>query len=344
MEYLKGKILIVDDEILIRKLLRQKLTKEGYDCDEADGVSSALKKIETGLIDLVITDIRMPERSGIELLSIVKENFPNTSVIMATGVPEMGIAIECMKHGADDYISKPFDPELVKESVQKSLEKRKVELEIRGYQIDLEHEIERQTDEIRKLSLGAIEALVIALEAKDKYTAGHSRRVSEIALAIAKEIGLPSKDRENLRWGSLLHDVGKIAVDQMIQNKPGRLTTAEHEHIMIHSQVGAGIIKPVVNPMVVEIVEHHHDRYDGKGSHQLLSGKDIPFGALILAVADTFDAMTSDRPYRRALPIATSLAEIQRCSGSQFDPEVVKVFVKLYAPESLFAKSVVLSK
>ena len=257
---------------------------------------------------------------------------------MATGVAEIGVAVECVKHGADDYISKPFDLEQVKESVQKSLEKRKLELEIRGYQIDLEQAVERQTEEIRKLSLGAIEALVIALEAKDKYTAGHSRRVSEIALAVGKEIGLSDEDMENLRWGSLLHDVGKIAVDQMIQNKPGRLTTAEHEHIMIHARVGAGIVKPVVNSIVVEIVEHHHDRYDGKGSHQSFSGKDIPLGARILAVADTFDAMTSDRPYRRALPIVKSLAEIQRCSGSQFDPEVVNVFLKLYAPESVLPR------
>ncbi len=339
MEYIREKILIVDDEFLIRKLLCQKLTKVGYDCAEADSVNNALKKIETDPIGLVISDIRMPEKSGIELLGIVKENYPDTPVIMATGVAEMDMAIDCLKHGADDYITKPFDLERVRESVQKSLEKRESRLINKLFHEQLEETIKQQSEQIKKLSLGAIESLVIALEAKDKYTAGHSKRVGEIALTMAREIGLSKEDLENLRWGSLLHDVGKIAVDQVVQNKPGRLTAEEHEHIMIHSQVGAEIVRPVVNPMVVEIVEHHHDRYDGEDSHQAISGKDIPLGARILAVADTFDAMTSDRPYRRALPIAQSLAEIQKCGGSQFDPEIVNVFLKLYTPESVMPEA-----
>jgi putative two-component system response regulator len=333
VEALKGKVLVVDDEVLIRKLLCQILTKEGYDCDEAAGANDASNKIATGLFDLVISDIRMPGRSGMELLTSIKASYPDIAVIMATGLVEIDVAVECLKRGADDYICKPFDLEQVKASVQRSLDKRRIELMIKKYQEDLELKVERQTEEIRKLSLGAIEALVIALEAKDKYTAGHSRRVSEISLAVAKEMGLSKEEIEDLRWGSLLHDVGKIAVDQMIQNKPGNLTTEEYEHIMVHAQVGAGIVKPVVNSTVVGIVEHHHDHFDGKRSHQELYGKAIPLGARILAVADAFDAMTSDRPYRHALPAKESLAEIKRCSGSQFDPDIVKVFLKLFTPE-----------
>jgi HD-GYP domain-containing protein (c-di-GMP phosphodiesterase class II) len=132
---------------------------------------------------------------------------------------------------------------------------------------------------------------------------------------------------EDLRWGSLLHDVGKIAVDQFIQNKPGKLTPAEYEHIMIHAQVGAGIVKPVVNENVVAIVEHHHDHYDGTGLHQTTTGEGIPLGARILAVADAFDAMTSDRPYRPAITETDARQEIQRCLGTQFDPNVAKVFL-----------------
>jgi HD-GYP domain-containing protein (c-di-GMP phosphodiesterase class II) len=153
--------------------------------------------------------------------------------------------------------------------------------------------------------------------------------VTEIALAIGQEINLPEDDIEDLRWGSLLHDVGKIAVDQFIQNKPGKLTPEEYEHIMIHAQVGAGIVKPVVNDKVMAIVAHHHDHYDGSGLHQVIAGEDIPLGARILAVADAFDAMTSDRPYRPAMPVEEALQEIRRCTGTQFDPAVAGAFLKI---------------
>jgi HD-GYP domain-containing protein (c-di-GMP phosphodiesterase class II) len=133
---------------------------------------------------------------------------------------------------------------------------------------------------------------------------------------------------EDLRWGSLLHDVGKMAVDQFIQNKPGRLTHEEYEHIMIHAHIGAGIVKPVVNDRVVEMIEHHHDHYDGSGLRQVVAGEDIPLGARILAVADAFDAMTSDRPYRSAMSSEEALGEINRCTGAQFDPVVASAFLK----------------
>jgi HD-GYP domain-containing protein (c-di-GMP phosphodiesterase class II) len=133
---------------------------------------------------------------------------------------------------------------------------------------------------------------------------------------------------EDLRWGSLLHDVGKMAVDQFIQNKPGKLTHEEYEHIMIHAHVGAGIVKPVVNDRVVEMIEHHHDYYNGSGLHQVVAGEDIPLEARILAVADAFDAMTSDRPYRSAMSSEEALGEINRCKGVQFDPVVASAFLK----------------
>jgi len=333
MESTVEKVLIIDDEMLIRKILHQKLSREGYECEEADSADNALRKLETKLCDLVISDIRMPGKSGIELLTEVKSKYPDTAVIMATAVNETEIAIQCLKQGADDYICKPFDLEQMKNSVKRALGKRKLQLTIKEYQSHLEKTIEKQMQEIKKLSLGAIEALVIALEAKDKYTAGHSRRVTDISVATGKEMGLSGERLEDLRWGSLLHDVGKIAVNQLVQNKPGNLTQEEYEHIMIHAHVGAEIVKPVVRDEVVQIVRHHHDHYDGKGLNQVLIGEDIPFGARILAVADAFDAMTSDRPYRKALPLKTSLAEIRRCKGTQFDPKVVAAFSKLYTRE-----------
>jgi putative nucleotidyltransferase with HDIG domain len=325
----RERILIVDDEAMIRRLLYRKLSRQGYYCEEASSAVEALAKMRADSAELIILDMKMPGKSGIDLLPELKANYPDSAVIVVTAVTEASLAIQCMKQGADDYICKPFNLDEVAFSVDKTLDKRRLELQIKEYQEQLQQKVDQQTAEIRRLFLGAIEALVFALEAKDKYTAGHSRRVTEIALAIGRELNLPEDDMEDLRWGSLLHDVGKIAVDQFIQNKPGKLTLEEYEHIMIHAQVGAGIVKPVVNDRVVAMVEHHHDHYDGSGLHQVVAGEDIPLGARILAVADAFDAMTSDRPYRPAMPVEEALREIGRYVGTQFDPVVASAFLKI---------------
>ena len=322
------KLLIVDDEVAIRKLLHQKLSREGYQCEEAPDAEQTMNMLATNPIALVIMDIKMPGKSGIDLLPEIKSGYPDTAVIMATAVTDISVATQCLKQGADDYLCKPFNLEEVSLAVQRALEKRRLLLEVRDYQQFLEEKVEEQTGEIKKLFLGAIEALVSALEAKDRYTGGHSRRVTEIALALGNELGLSTQDIEDLRWASLLHDIGKIAIDQTIQNKPGKLTREEYEHIMLHVHIGAEIVKPVVNGKISKMIEHHHDHYDGKGLHQVIAGSDIPLGARILAVADAFDAMTSDRPYRAAMSISEAIDEIKRCAGTQFDPIIVTAFLK----------------
>jgi putative nucleotidyltransferase with HDIG domain len=284
--------------------------------------------LETVPVALILLDIKMPGKSGIELLPEIKEAYPDTAVIMVTAVNDIDVAVQCLKLGADDYICKPFNLDEVALAVQRALEKRRLQLELRQYQQFLEEKVEGQMVEMRRLFLGAIEALVSALEAKDKYTAGHSRRVTEIAVAVGKELGLSTKDIEDLRWGSLLHDIGKIAIDEAVQNKPGSLTPEEYEHIMTHTHVGATIVGPVVNGKITKMIEHHHDHYDGSGLHQLVLGNDIPLEARILAVADAFDAMTSDRPYRAAISIAEAAEEIKRCAETHFDPVVVAAFLK----------------
>jgi len=321
-------LLIVDDEDMIRRILHLKLSKEGYVCEEADNAQQALHVLETNPIALVVLDIKMPGESGTELLPEIKSGYPDIGVIMATAVNDIDVAIQCLKQGADDYICKPFNLEEVSVAVQKALEKRRLQLELREYQQFLEEKVEEQMIGTRKLFLGAMEALVSALEAKDKYTGGHSRRVTEIALAIGKELGLSVQETEDLRWGSLLHDVGKIAIQEIIQNKPGSLTPEEYEHIMTHPRIGARIVRPVVNGKTTEIIEHHHDHYDGSGLHQVVVGRDIPLGARVIAIADAFDAMTSDRPYRAAMSIEQAIEEIKRCADTQFDPVIVAAFLR----------------
>jgi len=330
----KGTILIVDDEKAIRKLLHKTLSSEGYRCVEAESAGQALDKMQAGSMDLVLLDIKMPGKSGMELLAEIREHYPDVMVIMVTIINDINTAIESIRQGAYDYIIKPFNLDAVVNSAKRAIEKRQLELELRDYQQHLERKVEEQAKEIHERFLGTMQSLVFALEANDGYTAGHSQRVCEIALAIGKRLALSDDALADLRWGSLLHDIGKIAVAQSIVNKSSKLTAAEYEHVMTHPAVGGSILQPVVrNKRITEIIEHHHAHYDGNGLNQKLKGKDIPLLARIVAVADAYDAMTSLRPYHAVLPRKEALAEIRRGVGKQFDPLVGNTFLEMTEAE-----------
>ncbi|HEX9896355.1 MAG TPA: HD domain-containing phosphohydrolase [Dehalococcoidales bacterium] len=325
----QGRILIVDDEEVVRRTISKALTKKGYQCIEAGESLEVMNRIENNNPDLVILDIIMPGKSGRELLPEIVTCYPQMAVIMATAIIDPDTIIECMKAGAQDYVTKPFDLEEVVARVHTAMEIKRLERKFNEYHQHLEHKVEDHQREIRELFLSSIEALVYALEAKDQYTAGHARRVTSFAIAIGEEMGLSQDELEDLRWGALLHDVGKIAVDPAVQNRPGRLTSQEYQHMMTHAIVGAGIVKPVANKKMIEIIVYHHGRYDGTGFEQTVRGEELPLGARIVAVADSFDAMTSDRPYRSALSTEKAIIEIARNSGTQFDPQVVAAFLKI---------------
>jgi putative nucleotidyltransferase with HDIG domain len=307
----------------------------GFACEEASNAEEAMATLRNNPADLVILDIMMPGTSGSALLPQLKQSFPDTAVMMATAVVEPDTIVNCMKNGAHDYITKPFDIDQLVNNVQSVLEKRKLERDLKKQSQVLEGKVTKQAKELQKLFIDAVESLISALEAKDKYTAGHSRRVTKIALDIAYVMGIKGGELENVRWSALLHDIGKIGIDSSVQNKPGVLTPTEYNYILTHCTIGPGIVQPLVNDVIVEAIKHHHDSYDGTGLNQTIRGENIPLISRILAVADSFDAMTSDRPYRSAMSASKALEEVQRCAGTQFDPVIVAAFIKTPMVKSL---------
>jgi len=323
-------ILIVDDEEAVRKLLKQKLSGEGYECWEAGSANRALDILRDNTVELVILDIKMPGKSGAQLLPEIRASYPDTMVIMATAITETSTAVYCMRLGAYDYITKPFNLDEVSLSVGKALEKRRLELENRDYQQHLEQRVKEQAKKIRVSFLNAITALAYALEAKDRYTSGHSQRVAEMSVAIARELGLPPDRIDSIRLAGQVHDIGKIGVREAVLNKPAKLTDKEFNQIKRHCEIGEHILSPIVDDEeILNMVRHHHERYNGIGYPDGLSGEQIPLGARILAVADAFDAMTSERPYREAMSAEEACAEIERGKGTHFNPEVVEAFLRI---------------
>jgi len=331
----REKILLVDDEQAIRGILSKGLAVRGYVCEEAESGDEALSKLESNPSDLVIMDINMPGRLGSEVLPDITNRFPETAVIMASGVSDSKVIARCIKDGAQDYISKPFRFEQVLSSVNGTLDKRRVALEIQRYFQEMGKKSGGEKFEPRNLFLGTIETLIKSLEACDAYTRDHSQAVAEIALSLGRQMNLNAGDLDDLRWAALLHDVGKIAVDPNILNKPSELTSTEYRHIMTHAIIGPNLVKPFVNERVVQIISHHHDHFDGGGLDQTVKGKEIPVGARIVALADAYQAMTSDRPYRKALSKLDAIEEIQWYSGTQFDPVIANMMINIIKQQQL---------
>jgi cyclic di-GMP phosphodiesterase len=340
------RILVTDDEISVREVLAEGLESFGFPVLQAGNAAEAFRLVQGGGIGLVLSDIDMPGETGLSLLARIKAHDPDIDVIMVTGVIDVDTAISTIRRGASDYVTKPFNLEEVRIVVERTLEKRRLILENREYQQNLEIKVGERTRElvlknreVEQLYLdledsyeSTLEALITALDFRDNETHGHSRRVVEYAVLVAQAMGVVEPDLTWIRRGAILHDVGKIGVSDSILRKPGKLDAAEWEEMKRHPEMGYRMLEHVrfLAP-ALDIVYCHQERYDGSGYPRGLAGEAIPLGARIFAAVDTFDAMTSDRPYRAALSIESAREEIRRFSGIQFDPRVAEAFLSIDA-------------
>jgi cyclic di-GMP phosphodiesterase len=320
--------LVVDDEPRLRRVLVRLLEGDGLVCREAASGVEALQHLEREAVPLVISDLRMPEMDGVTLLREVVRRWPDTAVIMVTAVAEVESAVACLQLGALDYLAKPFHLDEVRARVTQALDKRRLILENKHYQHDLEERVQVQARRIEELFLEGVHALVHALEAKDSYTRGHSVRVANYATGIARELNFDEEAITTIALGSELHDLGKIGVSEVVLHKSGKLSEAEYLHIMEHPAIGARILGPLMKdaPTAISIVRSHHERLDGRGLPDGLMGDAISLDVRVVSVADAFDAMTSVRPYRPGLPVARALQELEAGKGIQFDARVVDAF------------------
>ncbi len=324
--------LVVDDEPRLRRVLVRLLEGEGFTCREAGSGTEAMERMQEDPAPLVISDLRMPQMDGVTLLREILARWPDTAVIVVTAVAEVESAVACLQLGALDYVAKPFHLDEVRARVMQALDKRRLILENRSYQQQLEDRVQVQARRIEEIFLEGVQALVQALEEKDAYTRGHSARVARYAVGIARQLKLDAEVVDTIALGAELHDIGKIGVREAVLYKPGKLTDDEYRHIMEHPVIGARLLGPLMRdaPSALAIVRSHHERMDGKGLPDGLRGEDIPFEARIVTVADSFDAMTSVRPYRPGLSVAQAVRELQDGKGVQFEPQLVEAFLSAF--------------
>jgi putative nucleotidyltransferase with HDIG domain len=324
----------VDDEEAIREVVSTMLESKGYRCTAVSNGRAAQEQVKRSTPDLVLSDMIMPEMDGIKLLDWLREYDPEVPVIMVTAIHDISTALEAIRRGAYDYILKPFEKDQLFLGVGRALQHRRLVAENRSYQIQLEHQVEERTAELTR-ALGqleqsyddTLEALGSALDLKDAETEGHCQRVTAFTISIAKAMPVPAHYLAVLARAAFLHDIGKMAIPDGILRKPGPLTDDEKKIMRTHCEVGYNMLTRI--PFLrdaAEIVLAHQEFYDGTGYPRGLKGDQIPLGARIFTIADSLDAMISDRPYRRALPMSHAREEIRRCSGTQFDPKVVEVF------------------
>jgi response regulator RpfG family c-di-GMP phosphodiesterase len=331
------RILIVDDELSVRKMLAAMLAQGGIQCSHVASPKEALDKLQGEVFDAVISDLRMGPTSGMDLLDEVHRRYPDIAFLMATGVSDVRVGVQAMKKGAEDYFLKPFDIDVVLTSLDRALKKKQLEREVQDYRLHLEsmvaertHQLDVAMSQLEQSYSATLEALGSAIDLRDGATAGHSSRVLWYSIKLAGAVGGLEDHLKNLAMGAWLHDIGKLAIPDGILLKPGALNDEERTVMQRHVLIGYDLIKGI--PFLTEASElilAHHERWDGSGYPRGLRGAEIPMSAKIFGVADTLDAITSDRPYRAARPFSAAREVIERGSGTLFDPVVAEAFLSI---------------
>ena len=339
------KILIVDDDPAIQKVLRIQLENSGLDCQLAKSGDEALEIVHAADFepDCILSDIKMPGLSGLELLPQLRNLLPLVPVIMLTAHTDLETGLQAMRLGAYDYITKPVRKIDLIETLKKGLqyrgvliENQQLAMENRKYQEELENRVEERTRELYKAyqtlkdtNLATVRVLAETIEAKDPYTRGHCNRVRILSRKTAEQFKLTPEEIETLEYAALLHDIGKIGIPGSLLNKNGPLNPEEKSRLEEHPSIGETILKHVeFFKSCLPIVRHHHEWFDGSGYPDGLKGEETDLLSRIVQVVDAYDAMTSNRPYRTALPVETVLEELKKQVGIQFDPEIVEMFIK----------------
>jgi len=351
-------VLFVDDEVNILKALQRLLRHEPINVLTASRPQEAIEILEKTEAEVVVSDQRMPEMSGVDLLSNIRERHSDTVRMMLTGYTEMTIAVEAINRGEIfRLITKPWNDDELKATLRQAFDHYDLKREIKrlnhvtreqNFKLqdmnrnleakvrDRTRQLAQKNQELRTAYTQTITALAEAIDAKDAYTRGHSERVAIYATRIARQMNLGKEIIERVYFAGLLHDVGKIGIPDAIISKPDRLDREEYELVKEHPGIGAKILEPVhFLRNIVPCVRHHHEWFDGseRGYPDCLLSDQIPMPARVLLVADTVEAMTSDRPYRKALSIETVVEELIKYSGSQFDPTCVDAFLQLLEEE-----------
>lgn len=332
------KILVVDDEECIRDFLVHLLEVKGYACTAAADAAEARKFLDNENYELIISDVNMPGESGLDFAKHVDSEYPDSALIMVSGINDPETARYALELGAYGYIVKPFKLNEVMINVTNALHRRELEIQNQRHRENLEKTVSKRTEELRdalaqtrKATESIVQVVAHTVETRDPYTAGHQKRVADIACAIAGEMGLPEDKIEGLRMACLIHDIGKISVPAEILSKPGDISEHELGIIKSHPRIGYDILKDIEFPWpIAQTVYQHHERMDGSGYPQGVPGEEIMIEARIMAVADVIEAMASHRPYRPSLGIDKALEEISANKGSKYDSQACDACLKLF--------------
>ena len=330
-------VLVVDDEEPIRNALRKFLKQQQFEVYAAGSGDEALQQLRLHKVSLMLSDIRMPGTSGVDLVPQALEIEPDLAILMLTAVNDATSAALCMQRGAMDYLTKPIELADLGRAVQRALKRREMLLENRELNQWLKEEVttrtaelQRERNRLERVSTATLEALVNALEAKDPYLRGHSARVADLSATLAAEVGLPEEEVERVRMAGRLHDLGKIGTREAVVNKEGPLSPEEFEHVKQHVIIGAQILAPLTHlGDVVSMVRSHHERWDGTGYPDGLRGEEIPMGGRVIAAAEVLDALTTSRPYQEKMTPEQAVERMADLSGTVLDPRVFEALTRI---------------